>query len=105
MGRKLNPAKIPAGKLATVTLNAETLKTEWGSQSIEVGKRFKVTREGEKPYYFVASVIEPTAPDSDYAWVTGERVNARGVRIESQITHRHCREGERMELIHVGMVG
>lgn len=105
MGRKLNPAKTP-GRIATVTLNAVTLMTEWGPRSIEVGKRFKVNRKAtEEVYYFIASKIEPTAPDSNCAWVTGKRVNARGDVRKDMMTHLHCPEGERMELIYVGMVG
>lgn len=90
-----------ARKNATVTLHADTFQTQWNG--VEIGKRFKVDDNGDR-YYFVASRIEPTADDSEFAWVTGTRVNGRGKPIE-QITHRHCPDGERMELIHVSMIG
>lgn len=102
MGKVLNPAKTISGRKATVTLNGDTLKTAWNG--VEVGKRFKVQRDGERAYYFIADSIEPTAPDSEYAWVKGTRVNSKNAPVIGQISHLHCGEGKREELIHVSMV-
>ena len=93
---------------ATVTLNGGTLNTEWNG--IAVGKRFRITRDDKNPnyrerYWFVASKIEPTYEGSDYAWVTGVRVNGRGAILAKQIFHRHLMGSERQELIHVNMIG
>lgn len=105
MGKVLNPAKPVNGRKAVVTINPATLVTSW--HGIEVGKRFKVTRQDgieSASYYFIASAIEPTAPDSDYAWVTGTRVNGRGATHPSHVSHLHCGENARQELVHVSMV-
>ena len=104
MGKLLNPTRIINGRKAIVTINNDTLQIEWAG--LEIGKRFKLVRKvdgGEVAYYFTPSRIEPTAEGSEFAWVTGKRVNGRGNPID-QITHLHCPEGERMELIHTSMV-
>lgn len=100
--RVLNPDKPVRTKPAIVTLNGDTLMTEWNG--LEVGKKFKVSRPGEKAYYFIAYEIDPTREDSPCAWVTGRRVNSRGSDID-QIVHAHCQGGARQELIYAEMIG
>lgn len=103
----LNPDKPIRTAPAIVTLNGDTLMTQWNG--IEVGKKFKVRRPtsktGSEVYYFMPTSIEPTREDSPCAWVRGVRVNGRGNPV-AQITHMHIFDGEteREELISAEMI-
>lgn len=53
---------------------------------------------------FLAMTIDPTRKGGEFAWVTGYWMSRDGKKRTQQISHLHCTNGQRMELMNIGLV-
>jgi hypothetical protein len=67
-------------------------RVEAGSVVLVGGKRFRL------------STVEPTRDGSRLAWLTGLYVTNGGKPARGHLSHAHCPEGERMELVNIDQV-
>jgi len=79
---------------ALMVLGAEPAEDLWAN--VRAGSVILIGNKRFRP-----SAIEPTRDGSSLAWLTGLYVTTTGKPSKGHISHAHCPEGERMELVNI----
>lgn len=98
MATEMASRVIKKRRAAVVPAEAETPEVKAWSQ-VKAGSLLTV---GARK--FLAMTIDPTRKGGEFAWVTGYWMSRDGKKRTQQISHLHCTNGQRMELMNIGLV-